>query len=303
MKTENASCDARIRADRPGFLAQCVNGAARCLCITFLLNLVCIVFPFGYAQAPVVVALASIALGIAFSRRLVAKRSGFGGAYFFAALHLAVVMLWIHVILGYFGLAMNARFNAMVQYADRVVVRDGGGGCCSSIDEDPVLYEITNKTEIAKFNEMFRFSTRQMRCRCCGFPGVDWWLDGKRIAVSAMHHGRAFRMQHEGSDWRLTADSRRRIGEWLKDNCRIDPNEPGPMHLMCRSRRVALAMVAQEWAKSHNGAKPTIEELREEAVKYIRPRRVPSCPSGGEYSLTVGEDGLLDVVCSAPGHK
>ena len=72
---------------------------------------------------------------------------------------------------------------------------------------------------------------------------------------------------------------------------------------LCRGRRVALAMVAQEWAKSHNGAKPTIEELREEAVKDIRPRRVPSCPSGGEYSLTVDEDGLLDVVCSAPGHK
>ena len=132
MKTENASCDARIRADGPGFLAQCVNGAARCLCITFLLNLVCIAFAplFGYACAPVAVALASIALGIAFSRRLVAKRSGFGGAYFFAALHLAVVMLWIHFILGYFGLAMNVRFNAIVQGSDRVVIRDGGGGCC-----------------------------------------------------------------------------------------------------------------------------------------------------------------------------
>ncbi len=304
MKTED--CKFRYPDSGRGseFLARSINGAARCLCITFLLNLVCIVFaaPFGYAQAPVVVALAAIALGIAFSRRLTAKRNDFKVAKFFAVLHLAVIMLLIHFGLGYFGLAMNARFNAMVQHADRVVVRDGGGGCCS-IDDDPVLYEITNKAEIARFNEMFRFSERQMQCRCGGFPGVDWWLDGKRIAVSAMHHGRAFRMQHEGYDWRLTADSRRRIGKWLKDNCRIDPNEPGPMHLMCRSRRVALAMVAQELAKSHNGAKPTIEELREEAVKYIRPRRVPSCPSGGEYSLIVDEDGLLDVVCSAPGHK
>ena len=302
MKTE----DCKLRYPDSGrgseFLARSINGAARCLCITFLLNLVCIVFaaPFGYAQAPVAVALASIALGIAFSRRLVAKRSGFGGAYFFAALHLAVVMLWIHFILGYFGLAMNVRFNAIVQGSDRVVIRDGGGGCCCSIDEDPVLYEITNKTEIAKFNEMFRFSERQTQCRCCGFPGVDWWRDGKRIAVMAMHHGKALRVEHERLDWRFADGSRRLIGEWLKDHG-INSTEGGPLHLRCRNGRVVLATVAQQWAASHNGALPTMEKVREEAGKLIR--SVQSCPSGGEYSLTVGEDGLVDVSCSAPGHK
>ena len=303
MKTENASCDARIRADGPGFLAQCVNGAARCLCITFLLNLVCIVFvaPFGYAQAPVVVALAAITLGLAFSRRLTAKRNDFKVAKFFAVLHLAAVMLWIHFILGYFGLVMNARFNAIVQGSDRVVIRDGGGGCCCSIDEDPVLYEITNKTEIAKFNEMFRFSERQTRCRCCGFPGVDWWRDGKRIAVMAMHHGKALRVEHERLDWRFADGSRRLIGEWLKDHG-INSTEGGPLHLRCRNGRVALATVAQQWAASHNGALPTMEKVREEAGKLIRGVH-QSCPSGGEYSLTVGEDGLVDVSCSAPGHK
>ena len=39
------------------------------------------------------------------------------------------------------------------------------------------------------------------------------------------------------------------------------------------------------------------------AVMLVSSCSSAACPSGGEYSLTVGEDGLVDVSCSAPGHK
>ena len=65
------------------------------------------------------------------------------------------------------------QFRAMVRNADRVVIRDGGGLCHSNPDREPSLYEITNKTEIAEFNRLFRFSSQTMQCKCCSNPRHD----------------------------------------------------------------------------------------------------------------------------------
>ncbi len=197
---------------------------------------------------------------------------------------------------------LNMQFRAMVRNADRVVIRDGGGLCHSNPDREPSLYEITNKTEIAEFNQMFRFSSQTMRCRCCGYPGVDWWRNGMRIAVSALHHGTALRIEGKSFDWRLSPSSQERIKEWLKTHCGEQSQGGYPMYRRCFENRGYLEMEAWDWPKTNGGRKPDIADLRDSAKKKWSDERDLSCPAGGKYSLFFDENGAPHVSCSIPRH-
>lgn len=201
------------------------------------------------------------------------------------------------------SLTLNMQFRAMVRDADRVIIRDGGGLCHSDPDREPSLYEITNKTEIAEFNQMFRFFSQKMRCRCCGYPGVDWWRNGKRIAVSAIHHGIALRIEGKSFDWHLSPRSQKRIKEWLRTHCGERSTEAGrPMYELCFENRGYLEMEAWDWLKANDGRKPAISDLRNSAKKNWRVKRELSCPAGGEYSLSFDENGDPHVSCTIPRH-
>ena len=172
-------------------------GAARGMAIAFplaflLLALAVLVF----AYLPLGVVVVSALIGWAIPGRPHHEKGAWrtvreSAAWLFAALHLVMVALWLYLATGFFGITFNSSFEAAVQGADRVVVRDGGGLCHSDPDKEPSLFEITNKVEIAAFNDMFKFSARTMPCMCCGYPGIDWWRDGQRVVVSALHHGHA----------------------------------------------------------------------------------------------------------------
>ena len=137
-------------------------GVARLLCAALIVNAVCLftLVSFRYLSVPALVALAAIALGLAFPRRPKGRwqRLRESVVCTVAVLHLLLVGLWLHFVVGWFGIGINSRFRAMVEDADRVVIRDGGGLCHSDPDREPSICEITDKAEIAEFNAMFRFS-------------------------------------------------------------------------------------------------------------------------------------------------
>ena len=107
----------------------------------------------------------------------------------FAALHIIITGALLYYATGLFGFLIDMNFRSAIKDADRIVIRDGGGLCHSKPDNEPEIFEITKKAEIAAFNDMFKFSGQTMPCMCCGYPGIDWWRDGKRVVVSAVHHG------------------------------------------------------------------------------------------------------------------
>ena len=211
-----------------------------------------------------------------------------------AAVILFVAALWL-----YFRFATDALFSYAVRDADRIVIRDGGGTCHSNPDREPTLYEITNRADIAAFADMFRFSGRSIPSKCCGYPGVDWWRDGKRFAVSALHHKERLRMDGFAGDLHLTEESSSRIMEWLKSHCGIAEDENWPRWRNCRMSRRILESEASVVTKK-SGERPTLDALR---VRLEKDRgKFPLCPSGGKYTLSYGEDGTPDVSCSEPDH-
>ena len=276
-------------------------GAERALAIVLPFELVLLpMAAIVSAYLPLVVVVVVALIGMAVPGRPHVGKSAWRTVretlvWVFAALHIAIVGLWL-----YLAVFVEISFNAAVKDADRVVIRDGGGLCHSNPDKEPVIFEITNKAEIAAFNDMFKFAGRTMPCLCCGYPGIDWWRDGKRVAVSALHHGNALRVEGIVGDMRLTIESGRRIQEWLEEKCGIPEGEGMPMYQYCRHTRSIIESAAQKSATAGAGSKPTLDALREEFKK--NGKELPSCPAGGEYSLTYGEDGSPKVKCTVPRH-
>ena len=281
-------------------------GAARGLAIAVPFAL--LLAPFAVAvdaYTPLFVAAVAAVVGVLTPGRPHAGKSAWRTvreslAWFLAASHLVVVGLWLYSATGCFGCKFNASFQESVKDADRVVIRDGGGLCHSKPDNEPEIFEITNKAEIASFNEMFKFSGRTMPCSCCGYPGIDWWRDGQRVVVSALHHGHALRVEGIRGDLQLTAVSRRRIQKWLEENCGVTKDHASPLHEDCRQNRILLEFTAKGLVPVNEGKRPTMDDLRDEFKK--NGNEFPSCPAGGEYSLTYGEDGRPEVKCTAPRH-
>ena len=289
-----------------------VYAVALCLCAAFCVNVgLMILAPFlGVARMPmlhalsVLLALAAILLGLAFPR-LSSDRLQIWNSrilvVFISLIYLLVSGFLLYSLLSSFTL--NMQFRAMVRDADRVVIRDGGGLCHSDPDREPSLYEITNKTEIAEFNRLFSFSSPKMQCKCCGYPGIDWWRDGKRIAVAAIHHGTALRIEGKSFDSRLYPHCWKPIKEWLKTHCGECAAENGmPMYLECEGNRRELEVEALDWPKANGGRKPDIADLRDAVKKKWSGERDLSCPAGGEYSLSFDENGDPHVSCSIPRH-
>ena len=128
--------------------------------------------------------------------------------------------------------AEKACFFRTIAEADRIVVRDGGFDCCTpveAIDRQRVLAVVTNAAEIAAFTAMIRFEDGPGggQCMCCGYPGVDWWKGGERIALTAVQHGRALRWGAFSDDYPFTEESAKALARWFEDHG-VRPEEPRP---------------------------------------------------------------------------
>ena len=218
-----------------------------------------------------------------------------------AALQIFITVWWSFYVSGVFGVFHNMRFASAIRDADRIVVRDGG--CGANLDKEPALYVITNKAEIAAFNGMFKFASVHSSCKCCGYPGIDWWKGDKRIALTAIHHGQALRWRGGlPGNVRFTRSSAQRICDWFKEHCGMDINEPAlPIHERCRLNRVEISVDIQTWVASNEDKQPSLDTVRESIPEDKQGHF--SCPAGGAYSLTYDENGEPEVTCSAPGHK
>ena len=113
-------------------------------------------------------------------------------------------------------------FFRTVAEADRIVVRDGGFDCCTPeeiIDRQKVFVVITNAAEIAAFTAMIRFEDGPGggQCMCCGYPGIDWWKGGERVALTSVQHGLALRWGFFSDDYPFTEESAKALVQWLKD--------------------------------------------------------------------------------------
>ena len=208
--------------DKP--LAHCVYSVMRNLGVAFWVTVVAMIA--CAAALPLylvdVLALLAVAIGLVWPYRSdkpfsVGRKIFAGVMSVFAVIEIGIFYYWS----GCFGIVTNARFISAVGEADRVVIRDGGF-CHGDQDCEPALYVLTNKAEIAAFNQMFRFTGSRPRCKCCGYPGVDWWKGDGRIVKSAIHHGMALRCEGFSSDLGLALGSRAQLREWFKQHCDID---------------------------------------------------------------------------------
>ena len=109
------------------------------------------------------------------------------------------------------------RFQSAIADADRVVIRDGGFGCCGKPERDPVLLVLTDPREIADFNAMFKFEDKGQNgsCMCCGHPGIDWWKGDVLVARTAVQHLQGLRWKGFYGDASLVPESRKLLGEWF----------------------------------------------------------------------------------------
>lgn len=91
-------------------------------------------------------------------------------------------------------------FDAILARADRLVVRDGRFDCCGGRDETgPVLAELTDPATLRRLASILRFkdgvssNSFDDSCMCCGSPRLDWYRGDRRIALTALQHGRRLR--------------------------------------------------------------------------------------------------------------
>ena len=109
------------------------------------------------------------------------------------------------------------RFQAAVAEADRVVIRDGGFGCCTKPERDPVLLELKDPKEIAELRGIFRFKDlgSNSSCMCCGHPGIDWWKGDELLARTAVQHLAARRWKRFNGDAELTPEASDALTAWF----------------------------------------------------------------------------------------
>ncbi|NQT12571.1 MAG: hypothetical protein HQ582_07480 [Planctomycetes bacterium] len=114
----------------------------------------------------------------------------------------------------------ESQFHDAVGQADRVVVRDGGFDFDGNTDNQPVLFEVADPGEIKELYESLAFESGQERsaCPCNGYPRVDWYQGGERIAVTSIQHGRAIRWIEFQGDAQLTKESAARLVPWLVEH-------------------------------------------------------------------------------------
>ena len=109
------------------------------------------------------------------------------------------------------------RFQEAIAAADRVVIRDGGFGCCTKPERDPVLLELKDPKEIAELRGIFRFKDlgSNSSCMCCGHPGIDWWKGDKLLARTAVQHLTALRWKRFHGDAEFTPEASDALTAWF----------------------------------------------------------------------------------------
>lgn len=120
-----------------------------------------------------------------------------------------------------------------IKEADRIVIRNGGHDCCGNdVDSQEIFVEITDAQVIEEFSQNFNFKrqypsmgTTVSACSCCGYPGIDFYRDGKRIALTSIQHGTAVRWAGFDGDVNLSLKSAQWLASFL-DSHKVPKTQP-----------------------------------------------------------------------------
>lgn len=105
----------------------------------------------------------------------------------------------LRALIYYRPLAYDLPLAPVIEQADKVIVRADGFDCCGPVNETNILFQVTDPEEINNLRKHLIFISRTTTnsfmetCMCCGGPGIDWYKGNKRIALTAMQHGRSIR--------------------------------------------------------------------------------------------------------------
>ncbi len=145
-----------------------------------------------------------------------------------ALLRLGCIALWLlmpGLLIDYAGpvrrlfgnMTMEESFYATVADCDRIAIRNGGYTCCSRVGKD-ILVEITDPDEVKAFIEAIKFTSPSwLSCKCCGYPGIDFYCDDERLALTAVKHGETMRWQGFGmAEVYLADDTRQFLAEFFR---------------------------------------------------------------------------------------
>ena len=138
----------------------------------------------------------------------------------------------------------DGKFHKIISQADRIVVRDGGYGCCNSVDEDMILIELTTPKDIANFNQSIQFVKKALYrgdCMCCGHPGIDWYRGKEKIALTAIRHGQMLSWKGFPFDVRFTKKSTKQLAAWFIEK-RIFSNGVF-LHILNKSDKETLLLL------------------------------------------------------------
>lgn len=133
----------------------------------------------------------------------------------------------------FFSFDPNEHFGRAILGADRVVIRNGGHDCCGNdVDSQEVFVEFADSQVIEEISQKLTFQRRYpsllptvTRCRCCGYPGIDWYRDGKRVALTSVQHRVAVRWVGFDHDAILSAQSSRWLTSFL-DSDNVPKTQP-----------------------------------------------------------------------------
>lgn len=142
-----------------------------------------------------------------------------------------------------------ARFAAAIQFADRIVVRDGGFNCCASVDEDRILFEVTAEEELREVQHQLKLEPGRpdSSCMCCGYPGIDWYRGGRRLALTSIQHDEAIRWIGFPGDFALTPSAKAWLASWLKRHGVTTKVEPIPVRVTREARQLLSEQVSAEF--------------------------------------------------------
>ena len=138
---------------------------------------------------------------------------------------IVVVVVAFAITWDYFTRQYRIRFKDAIATADRIVIRDGGFGCCNPVDNHKILFDTSDPKTVAlvRNNIVFELGSPASSCACCGYPGIDWYGGKQRLALTAVQHGKAIRWKGFPGDAVLTSESSAWLKRWLSAHG-IDPD-------------------------------------------------------------------------------
>lgn len=109
-----------------------------------------------------------------------------------------------------------AGLRDVISSADRFIVRTGGT-CHRRYDKEKIIFETDNQDEIAGLISLITIDEKASNgvCMCCGAPTMEFYKNGKLIAMVGIQHGKALRWGGWPADAMLTEESIKQFTEWL----------------------------------------------------------------------------------------